>query len=61
MSEHDQPVADNLLDRQFVAAARNQRWVGEPPDSSLWRAAGCISPQCWNLFSRFTSGGRSAP
>ena len=29
MSEHDQPVAANLLDRQFAAAAPNQRWVGD--------------------------------
>ena len=27
MSDHDQPVAANLLDRQFVADAPNQRWV----------------------------------
>lgn len=29
MSDHDQPVADNLLDRQFEAAVPNQRWVGD--------------------------------
>jgi putative transposase len=29
MSDHDQPVADNLLDRQFEAEAPNQRWVGD--------------------------------
>jgi putative transposase len=28
MSDHDQPVAANLLDRQFAADAPNQRWVG---------------------------------
>ena len=28
MRDHDQPVAANLLDRQFEAAAPNQRWVG---------------------------------
>jgi transposase InsO family protein len=27
MSEHDQPIAPNLLARQFEAAAPNQRWV----------------------------------
>ena len=27
MSDHDQPVAANLLDRDFTAAAPNQRWV----------------------------------
>ena len=29
MSDHDQPVAANLLDRQFTAAAPSQRWVGD--------------------------------
>ena len=29
MSDHDQPVAANLLDRQFTAAAPNRRWVGD--------------------------------
>lgn len=29
MSDHDQPVADNLLNRQFEAEAPNQRWVGD--------------------------------
>ena len=29
MSDHDQPVAANVLDRQFTADAPNQRWVGD--------------------------------
>src|SRR5215470_3424434 len=29
MSDHDQPIAANLLDREFHAAAPNQRWVGD--------------------------------
>ena len=29
MSDHDQPVAANVLDRQFTAEAPNQRWVGD--------------------------------
>ena len=29
MSDHDQPVAANLLDRQFVAEGPNHRWVGD--------------------------------
>jgi transposase InsO family protein len=29
MSDHDQPVADNLLNREFEATAPNQRWVGD--------------------------------
>ena len=29
MSDHDQPIAANVLDRDFTAAAPNQRWVGD--------------------------------
>jgi putative transposase len=29
MSDHDQPIAANLLDRNFEADAPNQRWVGD--------------------------------
>ena len=29
MSDHDHPVAANLLDRRFEADAPNQRWVGD--------------------------------
>jgi transposase InsO family protein len=29
VSEHDQPVAANVLARQFTAARLNQRWVGD--------------------------------
>ena len=29
MSDHDQPVAANLLDRQFAAERPNQRWVDD--------------------------------
>ncbi len=29
MSEHDQPIAPNVLNREFEADAPNQRWVGD--------------------------------
>ena len=29
MSDHDQPVAANLLDRRFETAGANERWVGD--------------------------------
>jgi transposase InsO family protein len=29
MSDHDQPVAANLLDRPLTAEGPNQRWVGD--------------------------------
>ena len=35
MSDHDQPVADNLLDRTFDAEAPNQRWVGDTTECVL--------------------------
>lgn len=33
MSDHDQPVAASLLDRQFTAATPNQREAGTLPSS----------------------------
>ena len=58
MSDHDQPVAANLLDRQFAAAAPNQRWVsyttefviGSSSNGKLYLAA------VLDLFSRFIVG-----
>jgi transposase InsO family protein len=29
MSDHDQPIADNLLQQEFTAERPNQRWVGD--------------------------------
>ena len=29
MSDHDQPIAANVLGQAFVADAPNQRWVGD--------------------------------
>jgi transposase InsO family protein len=57
MSEHDQPVAANLLNREFAATAPNQRWVGDTTElyigasrSKLYLAA------IVDLFSRFVVG-----
>jgi putative transposase len=58
MSDHHQPVAANLLDRQFAAAAPNQRWVsdttefviGSSGSGKLYLAA------VLDLFSRFIVG-----
>jgi transposase InsO family protein len=46
MSDHDQPVAANLLDRQFEAHAPNQRWVGDTTDPVPFEAT------CPNLVLR---------
>ena len=58
MSDHDQPVAANILDRRFEADAPNQRWVGDTTEfvigpsgtGKLYLAA------ILDLFSRFIVG-----
>ena len=55
MSEHDQPIAPNLLARRFDAERPNQRWVGDTTelitgDGKLYLAA------IVDLFSRFVVG-----
>jgi putative transposase len=56
-SDHTDPVAANLLDRQFTAAAPNQRWVGDTTEfvigdhnAKLYLAA------ILDLYSRFIVG-----
>ena len=55
MSNHDQPVAANLLDRNFKAERPNQKWVGDTTElitgeGRLYLAA------VVDLFSRFVVG-----
>jgi transposase InsO family protein len=57
MSEHDQPIAPNLLKRDFTADAPNRRWVGDttelyigPSKAKLYLAA------IVDLFSRMVVG-----
>lgn len=57
MSDHDQPVAANLLDRQFEADRPDQRWVGDTTEllvganrSKLYLAA------IVDLYARFVVG-----
>ena len=57
MSEHDQPVAANLLDRQFHAAAPNQRWVGDTTELLVGASGGRLYlAVILDLFSRFVVG-----
>ncbi len=54
-SDHDLPVAENLLARDFKAGAPNQRWVGDTtelliPNGKLYLAA------ILDLYSRFVVG-----
>jgi putative transposase len=56
MSDHDQPVASNLLDRQFTAAAANQRWVGDTTEFVIGESGTLYLAAILDLFSRFVVG-----
>jgi putative transposase len=56
MSDHDQPVAANLLDRQFTAAAPNQRWVGDTTEFIIGESGKLYLAAILDLFSRFVVG-----
>jgi putative transposase len=56
MSDHDQPVADNLLDRQFDAEAPNQRWVGDTTEFVIGTSGKLYLAVILDLFSRFVVG-----
>jgi hypothetical protein len=54
--DHDQPVAANLLDRQFEAAAPNQRWVGDTTEFVIGTSQKVYLAVILDLFSRFVVG-----
>jgi len=56
MSDHDQPVAANLLDRQFTAEALNQRWVGDTTEFVIGESGKLYLAAILDLFSRFVVG-----
>ena len=56
MSDHDQPVAGNLLDRQFTAAAPNQRWVGDTTEFMIGENGKLYLAAILDLYSRFIVG-----
>ena len=56
MSDHAQPVAANLLDRQFDAAAPNQRWVGDTTECVIGSSGKLYLAVVLDLFSRFVVG-----
>ena len=56
MSDHDQPVAANLLDREFTAAAPNQRWVGDTTEFVIGESGKLYLAAILDLFSRFVVG-----
>ena len=56
MSDHDQPVAANLLDRRFEADAPNQRWVGDTTEFVIGGSGKLYLAAVLDLFSRFIVG-----
>jgi len=58
-SRHDLPIAPNLLDRSFIAAAPNQIWLADIPTSRPIRD-GSTSPPSWTWHSVGSSAGRCA-
>ncbi len=55
MSDHDQPVAANLLDRKFTAEGPNQRWVGDTTEFVIGSGRLYLAA-ILDLFSRFIVG-----
>jgi len=56
MSDHDQPVAANLLDRDFTAEAPNRRWVGDTTEFVIGDSGKLYLAAILDLFSRFVVG-----
>lgn len=56
MSEHDQPVAPNRLDRQFSAERPNQRWVGDTTEFVIGDSGKLYLAAILDLYSRFIVG-----
>ena len=55
-SDHDDPVAANLLERDFTAAAPNQRWVGDTTEFVIGESAKLYLAAILDLYSRFVVG-----
>ena len=56
MSDHDQPVAANVLDRQFTAERPNQRWVGDTSEFLVGQGSKIFVAAILDLFSRYVVG-----
>ena len=56
MSDHDQPVADNLLQQAFTAERPNQRWVGDTSELRIGENGKAYLAVVLDLFSRFVVG-----
>jgi putative transposase len=56
MSDHDLPVAANLLDRQFTAERPNRRWVGDTTEFKIGADGKLYLAAILDLYSRFIVG-----
>ncbi len=56
MSDHDLPVAANLLNRQFTAERPNQRWVGDTTEFKIGDDGKLYLAAILDLHSRFIVG-----
>ena len=55
-SDHSEPVAGNVLDRDFTAEAPNQRWVGDTTEFVIGEGGKLYLAAILDLFSRFVVG-----
>lgn len=60
MSDHDQPVAANLLDRDFEATAPNQKWVGDTTELVTSNGK-LLLAVILDLYSKFVVGWALSP
>lgn len=56
MSDHDQPVAANVLDRQFTADRPNHRWVGDTSEFLVGNGTKLFVAAILDLYSRYVVG-----
>ncbi len=60
MSEHDQPIAANVLARQFAAPGPNQRWVGDTTEFIIGGSEALPRPRFSTSTRASSSAGPSA-
>ncbi len=56
MSDHADPIAANLLDRQFAADAPNRRWVSDTTEFVIGNGQKLYLAAVLDLYSRFIVG-----
>jgi putative transposase len=56
MSDHDDPIAANVLNRQFAADAPNQRWVSDTTEFVIGGSQKLYLAAVLDLYSRFIVG-----